>query len=202
MTTPPAACEVLDLPLADLAAALRTGSHSVADVIAACLERIAQRNGPLNAVEAVLAEPALADAARLDALDPAERATLPLFGVPVAIKSEIDVAGVVTTFGGQGNTRPAAADADVVRRLRDAGAVVVATTRMPEFGQAPVTEGGWAERPIPSCRAARLAARPAAPRSPSRPAWWRSRSGAMPAARSASRPRAPDSSASSPPAAA
>ena len=88
MTTPPAACEVLDLPLADLAAALRTGSHSVAEVIAACLERIAQRNGPLNAVEAVLAEPALADAARLDALDPAERATLPRFGVPVAIKSE------------------------------------------------------------------------------------------------------------------
>ncbi|HRW00220.1 MAG TPA: amidase family protein, partial [Tetrasphaera sp.] len=109
MTTPPAACEVLNLPLADLAAALRTGSHSVADVIAACLERIAQRNGPLNAVEAVLAEPVLADAARLDALDPADRATLPLFGVPVAIKSEIDVAGVVTTFGGQGNTRPAAA---------------------------------------------------------------------------------------------
>ena len=136
MTTPPAACEVLNLPLADLAAALRTGSHSVADVIAACLERIAQRNGPLNAVEAVRAEPALADAARLDALDPADRATLPLFGVPVAIKSEIDVAGVVTTFGGQGNTRPAAADADVVRRPRDAGAVVVATPLVAPGAQA------------------------------------------------------------------
>ena len=63
-----------------------------------------------------------------------------MHGVPVAIKEELDVAGRVTTFGGRGNTTPAAADAEVVRRLRAAGAVVVGKTNMPEFGQWPFTE--------------------------------------------------------------
>ena len=46
----------------------------------------------------------------------------------------------VTTFGGEANTTPAAADAEVVRRLRAAGAVVVGKTTMPEFGAFPFTE--------------------------------------------------------------
>ena len=52
----------------------------------------------------------------------------PLHGVPIAIKEEIDVAGAVTTFGGDGNSTPAAADAEVVTRLRAAGAVVIGKT--------------------------------------------------------------------------
>ena len=64
----------------------------------------------------------------------------PLHGVPVAIKEEVDIAGQVTTFGGRGNVTPAARDAEVVRRLRAAGAVVVGRTNMPEFGQWPFTE--------------------------------------------------------------
>ena len=48
--------------------------------------------------------------------------------------------GSVTTFGGEANSTPAAADAEVVARLRRAGAVVVATTNMPEFGAFPYTE--------------------------------------------------------------
>ncbi len=64
----------------------------------------------------------------------------PLHGVPLAIKEEVDVAGQVTTFGGRANATPAAADAEVVRRLRAAGAVVVGKTNMPEFGQWPFTE--------------------------------------------------------------
>ena len=64
----------------------------------------------------------------------------PLHGVPIAIKEEIDVAGTVTTFGGEANSTPAAADAEVVRRLRAAGAVVVGKTTMPEFGAFPFTE--------------------------------------------------------------
>ena len=73
----------------------------------------------LNAFTAVLAEEALAEA---DARDAAGGGAGPLHGVPVAIKEEIDVAGWVTTFGGRGNSTPAAADAEVVRRLRAAGA--------------------------------------------------------------------------------
>ncbi|MGZ4498313.1 MAG: amidase, partial [Nocardioides sp.] len=64
----------------------------------------------------------------------------PLHGVPVAIKEEIDVAGTVTTFGGEANTTPVSADAELVRRLREAGAVVVGKTTMPEFGAFPYTE--------------------------------------------------------------
>ena len=64
----------------------------------------------------------------------------PLHGVPVAIKEEIDVAGQVTTFGGRANSTPAPADAEVVRRLRGAGAVIIGKTAMPEFGQWPFTE--------------------------------------------------------------
>jgi amidase len=63
-----------------------------------------------------------------------------LHGVPVAIKEEIDVAGCVTTYGGRANTTPVAADSEVVRRLRAAGAVIVGKTAMPEFGSYPFTE--------------------------------------------------------------
>ncbi len=58
----------------------------------------------------------------------------------MAIKEELDVAGCVTTFGGHGNSTPAAADGEVVRRLREAGAVIVGKTHMPEFGAWPYTE--------------------------------------------------------------
>ena len=64
----------------------------------------------------------------------------PLHGVPVAIKEEVDVAGCVTTYGGVANSTPVAADGEVVRRLRAAGAVVVGKTTMPEFGAFPYTE--------------------------------------------------------------
>ena len=58
----------------------------------------------------------------------------------MAIKEELDVAGCVTTFGGRGNSTPARADSEVVRRIRAAGAVVVGKTAMPEFGAWPYTE--------------------------------------------------------------
>jgi amidase len=64
----------------------------------------------------------------------------PLHGVPIAIKEEIDVAGTVTTFGGEANSTPVTADAEMVRRLRAAGAVIVGKTNMPEFGAFPYTE--------------------------------------------------------------
>lgn len=57
------------------------------------------------------------------------------------VKAENDVAGLVTTFGGRTNSTPAEHDSEVVRRLRAAGAVIVGTTHMPEFGIYPFTEG-------------------------------------------------------------
>src|SRR6478735_1651059 len=78
--------------------------------------------------------------AEADARDAAGAPVGPLHGVPIAIKEEIDVAGSVTTFGGDANSTPAAQDAEVVVRLRAAGAVVIGKTTMPEFGAFPFTE--------------------------------------------------------------
>ena len=123
------------------AAAVRDGVVSSRELVAATLERIARHDGSLNAFTAVVADAALAEADARDAARRADPSGLgPLHGVPVAIKEEDDVAGLVTTFGGKANRTPRAADGEVVRRLRVAGAVVVGKTNMPEFGAWPFTE--------------------------------------------------------------
>ncbi len=114
------------------------------------LERIAALDGRLNAFACVRAREALAEADALDAALASGAAPGPLAGVPVAIKDENDVAGLPTAYGGGAETRPAAADGEVVRRLREAGAIVVGKTRMPEFGIWPFTETsahGWTRNP-------------------------------------------------------
>ena len=129
------------LSIARLAERLR--SESVEDHLQRVLDGIAVADAELWAFREVLPEPALGDARRLDALPEAEKRGLPLFGVPIAVKNELDVAGVVTRFGGSANSTPAEADCEVVARVRAAGAVVVGVTNQPEFGQAPFTEGAW-----------------------------------------------------------
>lgn len=146
----PAEVNPADLPASDLVRRTATGALSVADVVEASLERIAKRDPGLNAFSVVLVEQARADALRLDALLADGGQPGPLHGVPVAIKEELDVAGCVTTFGGRANTTPVTTDGEVVRRLRQAGAVIVGKTRMPEFGQWPFTEsvdGGITRNP-------------------------------------------------------
>ncbi|WP_193610618.1 amidase [Nocardioides lijunqiniae] len=129
-----------DLRLAGAAETARlvtSGDLTARQVADAALARIAATDPGLNAFSVVLGDAARAEA---DARDeqPDERG--PLHGVPVAIKEELDVAGCVTTFGGEANTTPATEDGEVVRRLRAAGAVVVGKTTMPEFGAWPYTE--------------------------------------------------------------
>ena len=117
---------------------VRSGELSSVQLTTGLLDRIARLDPGLGAFRLVMAEKALAEAAERDEAAAADRG--PLHGVPVAIKDEIDVAGEVTTYGGSAQRTPAAADAEVVRRLRVAGAVVIGRTRMPEFGQWPFTE--------------------------------------------------------------
>ena len=77
----------------------------------------------------------MADAARLDAEDAAGHRRGPLHGVPIGVKGLFDVAGGDQSYGSDvRDGAVAAADAAIVRRLRDAGAVVVGTTRTHEFG--------------------------------------------------------------------
>lgn len=66
----------------------------------------------------------------------------PLHGVPVAVKDEFHIAGMPTAFRGPG-ARIEPADATVVRRLRDAGAIIVGKTTMPIGGQNPPTRNPW-----------------------------------------------------------
>ncbi len=66
---------------------------------------------------------------------------LPLLGVPIAIKDDMDLAGEPTAFGCPGEFEPCREDGEVARRLRAAGAVIVGKTNAPEIGQWPFTEG-------------------------------------------------------------
>jgi len=134
---------VTELSQADTAETVRrttAGDLTAAAAVEESLARIAALDPGLNAFSRVLADEARAEAAARDEHLAGGGAPGPLHGVPIAIKEEIDVAGTVTTFGGEANVTPAAADAEIVRRLREAGAVVVGKTTMPEFGAFPYTE--------------------------------------------------------------
>jgi aspartyl-tRNA(Asn)/glutamyl-tRNA(Gln) amidotransferase subunit A len=121
---------------------VRVGETSSAELVERALGRIGELDGELGAFVAVLAEQALTEAAGRD--DELRRgiARGPLHGVPVAVKDLIDVAGAVTAAGSPklaGNL--ADRDAEVVARLRAAGAVVVGKTRTHEFAYGVVTPG-------------------------------------------------------------
>ena len=88
----------------------------------------------------VLTDQALADAQTADRKRAAGQ-YLPLLGIPLAVKDDVDVAGVPTRFGTSGAVPNATADAEVVRRLRAAGAVIVGKTNTCELGQWPFTSG-------------------------------------------------------------
>ena len=123
-----------------IAAKTRSGEVTAREVTDFFLERIARFNPELNAFITVLSDEARADADALDTKAQRGEELGPLHGVPIAIKAENDVAGIPTTFGGAAFTTPARADSAVVARLRAAGAVIVGTTAMPEFGIWPYTE--------------------------------------------------------------
>jgi len=121
-------------------AAVRDGDESAESLTEAALARIAELDPDLNAFVSLRADAALADARELDTEQRSGSLRGPLHGVPIAIKDENDVAGLPTAYGGASATTPAAADSEVVRLLRAAGAVVVGKTHMPEFGIWPFTE--------------------------------------------------------------
>src|SRR5680860_434538 len=119
---------------------IRGGDVSSREITDALLDRVVTYDRRLNAFSVVMAEQARADADARDEAGARGDELGPLHGVPVAIKEGLDVAGQVTTFVGRSNSTPAPADAEVVRRLRAAGAVIIGKTAMPEFGQWPFTE--------------------------------------------------------------
>jgi amidase len=118
---------------------VRAGEVSATELVGLYLDRIQRLDRQLNAFRVVLGERAMLEAEQAEARVRAGEER-PLLGVPVAIKDEIDVTGQVNTHGTDGFTEPAKADSEVVRRLREAGAIVVGLTLLPEMAICGFTE--------------------------------------------------------------
>ena len=110
------------------------------ELVEAVLSAIEAAEPTLNAFCCVCHEEARRDAAQADRRRAAGEIH-PLLGLPVAIKDDTDLTGYPTAFGCPGQFEPKEADSESVRRLRDAGAVIVGKTTTPELGQWPITEG-------------------------------------------------------------
>ena len=100
----------------------------------ACIERIQAVNARLNAVVQFTAEAALAAARDADAALARGEIKGPLHGVPMTIKDSLDTAGIVSTGGTKGRAAfIPSADAPVVARLKQAGAILLGKTNTPEL---------------------------------------------------------------------
>jgi amidase len=107
--------------------------------VEACLSRVEALDPRLNAFRIVLAEKALAEAAQAEGRRGAGD-DRPLLGVPIAIKDDVDVAGTTTAWGTAAHGPEKTEDALLVRRLREAGAIVIGKTNVPEMTIWPFTE--------------------------------------------------------------
>lgn len=133
---------------------VRAGRLTALDATREALRRIETRDGRLGAFQVVRRDAAVREAA---ALDTAGAAGLPLAGVPVAIKDNIPVEGEPMRVGSAATEGyPQKASHEVVRRIREAGGVVVGLTRVPElcvFGATDsvygVTRNPWNEERTP-----------------------------------------------------
>jgi aspartyl-tRNA(Asn)/glutamyl-tRNA(Gln) amidotransferase subunit A len=126
--------ELSSLSVHDAAELLHSQRVSSVDLTRACLERIERWNPVLNAFITVTAETALREAARAD--EEIRRSVYrgALHGIPIALKDLIDTAGVRTTAASAVyETRIPDRDATVVRRLREAGAVILGKLNLHEF---------------------------------------------------------------------
>jgi aspartyl-tRNA(Asn)/glutamyl-tRNA(Gln) amidotransferase subunit A len=126
--------DVTTLTLTEAADAVRTKRVSPTELVKACLSRVDVYNPKLNAFITVTRDLALKQAAALEAELAAGKTRGPLHGVPIALKDNIDTAGVRTTAASAVfDDRVPTEDAEVARRLAAAGAILLGKLNLHEF---------------------------------------------------------------------
>ncbi|HEV7941451.1 MAG TPA: amidase [Solirubrobacteraceae bacterium] len=128
-------------PAIELAALIRRRAISPVDLVEIYLDRIEQENQALNAYVLIAADAARAAARAAEATMMSGYALGALHGVPIAVKDDSDVTGLVTTCGSRllaGSI--AKTDNPVIARMKRAGAIVLGKTNLPEFGQSAITD--------------------------------------------------------------
>ena len=123
-----------------LAAQFRARRLSPVELASSMFARIEAMNPQLSAYYELARDAAIAAARDAEARHRAGRALGPLDGIPVSIKDHIDVAGLTSPRGhALAAAKPAATDSPLTARLREAGAVILGKTTMPELSVIPVT---------------------------------------------------------------
>jgi allophanate hydrolase len=116
--------------VAEIAAAYRTGVATPAEIVARSYARIRALNDPAVFISILDETQALAEAQALEANGDRN---LPLFGIPVAVKDNIDVRGFATTAACPDFAYRCSVDAAAVARLRQAGAIIIGKTNLDQF---------------------------------------------------------------------
>ena len=131
----------MDKTIAELQGELAAGSVSSIEIVDGLLGRIEATDDHVNAYVAVNREGARATARALDALQASGGSAGPLHGIPIAVKDLCDTHDLPTSSGGRPvSETPPPTDANVVARLRDAGAVIIGKTNMHEYAYGYTTE--------------------------------------------------------------
>jgi aspartyl-tRNA(Asn)/glutamyl-tRNA(Gln) amidotransferase subunit A len=125
--------DYLFLNLAEVSDSIRTKKLSPIEITQACLKRIEQLNPKLNAFITVTADEALQAAKQAENEIKSGKWKGPLHGIPIALKDNIDTANIKTTAAsGVFANRIPGDDAEVVRKLKAAGAVIIGKQNMHE----------------------------------------------------------------------
>lgn len=126
--------DLTELSLAEASARIRARSVTPQQLVEACLARIQIFNPKVNAFITVMRDDALKQAQELGAEQKAGKVRSPLHGIPIALKDNMDTAGVRTTAASAVfDERVPTEDAEVVRRLKASGAILIGKANLHEF---------------------------------------------------------------------